>query len=143
MSFRRPPDLIYELYQKLKLHPNWGNVTYRTTYSPESDAHFSTAVKYVEACLKKPCFEECASENDYEGLRGVDSMIYDGIWAQHRSTVMENSSQFDGASIDSICDHFQAWVDAQGQRDRFNNYRMCIIIDKECLQTLLGTSAEA
>jgi hypothetical protein len=35
-----------------------------------------------------------------------------------------------------------AWVDTQGQRDKFNTYRMCMIIDEECLQTLLGTSVE-
>ncbi|KAJ5190891.1 uncharacterized protein N7498_009876 [Penicillium cinerascens] len=56
---------------------------------------------------------------------------------------MEDSSQFDRALIDSIRDHFEAWVDAQGQRDRFNKYRVCIAIDEECLQTLLGASEDA
>jgi hypothetical protein len=56
---------------------------------------------------------------------------------------MEDATLFDGASIDSIRAHFEAWVDIQDQRDSFNKYRMCIVLDEECLQTLLGTSAEA
>ncbi|THC94280.1 hypothetical protein EYZ11_006253 [Aspergillus tanneri] len=56
---------------------------------------------------------------------------------------MEDSAQFDRASIESICVYFEAWVDAQEQRDSLNKCRMCIVIDEESLQMLLGTSAEA
>ncbi|KAE8374278.1 hypothetical protein BDV26DRAFT_284407 [Aspergillus bertholletiae] len=136
----RPSGSLWELLDKLKSHPSWGYVVYRTTYS-ESDAHFSSVIKYLEACIKKSFFKEaaeCANEST-----GVDPAIYEGIWAQHSLTVMEDATRFDGASIDLIRAHFEGWVDAQGQRDKFNKYRMCIVIDEECLQTLLGTSVEA
>jgi hypothetical protein len=141
MTFAPPPAATWELYHKLKVHPNWGYVIYRTTYSPQSNGHFSTAVKYVEASVKKSFFGECASKN--ESSPGVDPAIYEEIWTKHSSTVMEDATLFDGASIDSIRAHFEAWVDIQDQRDSFNKYRMCIVLDEECLQTLLGTSAEA
>ncbi|CDM28316.1 unnamed protein product [Penicillium roqueforti FM164] len=141
LTFALSSKSSHELYHKLKVHPNWGYVIYRTTYSPESDAHFSTAVKYVEAFVKKSFFRECASKN--ESSPSVDPAIYEEIQAKYSSTVIEDAALFDGASIDSIRAHFEAWVDVQGQRDSFNKYRMCIVIDEECLQTLLGTSAEA
>src|SRR4051794_36630526 len=75
MTFARPPASTWELYHKLKVHPNWGYVIYRTTYSPQSDGHFSTAVKYVEASVKKSFFRECVSKN--ESLTGVDPAIYE------------------------------------------------------------------
>lgn len=34
-------------------------------------------------------------------------------------------------------------VDAQNQRDSSNKHLVCITIDEECMQKLLGTSAEA
>ncbi|KAJ5160351.1 uncharacterized protein N7482_007355 [Penicillium canariense] len=141
MPFRPPPASTWELYQNLKVHPTWGYVIYRTTYSPPSDAHFSTIVKYLDACLKAEFFRECAREVEYQP--SVDPAIYNVIWSKHSSTIMEDKAHFDGASTDSIRAHFEAWVDAQGQRDRFNKFRMCIVIDEECLQTLIGTSAEA
>jgi hypothetical protein len=137
----RPSDSLWELFDKLKIHPTWGYIIYRTTYSSESTAHFSTVIKYLEACIKKSFFAEaaeCANESN-----GVDPAIYEGIWARHSLTIIEDVTQFDGASIDSIRAHFEGWVDTQGQRDKFNKYRMCIVIDEECLQTVLGISAES
>ncbi|KAJ5142748.1 uncharacterized protein N7515_001535 [Penicillium bovifimosum] len=135
----RPPDTTWELFHNLRVHPSWGYVIYRTTYSSVSDAHFSTVFNYLEACIRKSFFAEAA---EYASTGG-DPAIYQGIWAQHSLTVIEDAMQLDGVSIDSIRARFEEWVDVQGQRDKFNKYRMCIVIDEECLQTLLGTSAEA
>ncbi|CEO59005.1 hypothetical protein PMG11_03695 [Penicillium brasilianum] len=49
---------------------------------------------------------------------------------------MEDPDQFQGASPDEIRTHFETWVDAQGMRDKWTKFRMCIIIDEESLQTL-------
>lgn len=95
-------------------------------------------IKYLEACIRESFFAEAA---EYASTRG-DPAIYEGIWAQHSLTIIENATQLDGVSIDSIRARFEEWVDAQGQHDKFNKYRMCIVIDEECLQTLLGISAE-
>ncbi|KAF3388503.1 hypothetical protein F1880_003869 [Penicillium rolfsii] len=137
-SMRRPPDSTWELFHHLKTHLSWGYVIYRTTYTPESEPHFSAVIKYLEACIKEEFFEESAKY----ASNGGDPAIYEGIWAQHSSTVIEDAAQFNRASIDAIRAHFEAWVDAQGQRDKFNKYRMCIVIDEECLQTLLSASVE-
>ncbi|KAJ5142745.1 uncharacterized protein N7515_001532 [Penicillium bovifimosum] len=117
----RPPDTTWELFHNLRVHPSWGYVIYRTTYPSVSDAHFSTVFNYLEACIRKSFFAE-AAEYPY-CYRRCDA----ARWGTNR---------FDSRS-------FEEWVDAQGQRDKFNQYRMCIVIDEECLQTLLGTSAEA
>lgn len=64
-------------------------------------------------------------------------------WPKHRSMIMEDPAQFQGASLDGIRTHFETWVDAQGMRDKWTKFRMCIIIDEESLQTLKdGTVAE-
>lgn len=134
------PESHRDLCDYLKMHPSWGYVIYRTTYSAESNAHFPTVIRYLEACVKKEFFADSISpDGSVEG----DPAIYEELWARHNFTIMDDAAQFDGASIDSVRTHFQAWVDAQGQRDKFNQYRMCMVIDAECLQTLLGTSAEA
>jgi hypothetical protein len=33
---------------------------------------------------------------------------FDEMWAQHEPRVIEDASQFDGASIDQVRDHFKA-----------------------------------
>lgn len=37
---------------------------------------------------------------------------------------------------------FEAWVESQGVSDTWTRWRMCMVIDKECLQTLKGITAE-
>jgi len=72
----RPSDSLWELFDKLKIHPTWGYVIYRTTYLSESNAQFSTVIKYLEVCIKKSVFAEaaeCANEST-----GVDPAIYEG-----------------------------------------------------------------
>lgn len=113
----------------LKIHPRWGYVIYRTTYSAESDAHFSTIIRYLEACVKK---EFLADSISLDGSINEDPAIHEELWARHNFTIMEDAAQFDGASIDSVRTHFQPWVDEQGQRDKFNNI--------ECVWSLM-TSA--
>jgi hypothetical protein len=49
---------------------------------------------------------------------------------------MEDSQTLDGATIEDVRSHFESWVEGQGQRDRWNEYRVCMIIDEEILQLL-------
>lgn len=49
---------------------------------------------------------------------------------------------FNRASLEEICSHFETCVDGQGMRDRWTKSRMCIIIDEESLQTLKGETVE-
>jgi hypothetical protein len=49
---------------------------------------------------------------------------------------MEDPQTLDGASIEDVRSLFQSWVEGQGQRDRWNKYRVCMIIDEEILQLL-------
>ncbi|CAI7586168.1 unnamed protein product [Penicillium manginii] len=99
-----------ELRNRLFSLPDWGYVIYRTTYTAESDAAFSHAIRYIEACLKNEFFKE--------------------VTQQPR------------ASLETVRAHFEAWVDSQGMRDKFNKYRVCLIIDDESLQTLKDTPVE-
>lgn len=64
--------------------------------------------------MKKKFFADSISPDG--SIKG-DPAIYEELWAQHSFTLMEDAGDFDGLSIDSVRAHFQAWVDAQGQRD--------------------------
>lgn len=119
---------MYELQNKLYSLPDWGYVIYRTTYTAESDTTFPHAVRYIEACIKSSFFRDVKPRPSH------DDPIQ--VWAKYRSTIIEDPAKFDGASIETIRAHFEAWIDAQGKRDSFNKFRMCIIIDEESLQTL-------
>jgi hypothetical protein len=56
----RPPDTTWELFNNLQVYPSWGYVIYRTTYSAESDAQFSTVINHPESCIRKAFFAEAA-----------------------------------------------------------------------------------
>jgi hypothetical protein len=60
----------------------------------------------------------------------------DELWACHRLTIIEDSQAFDSATIEDVRSHFESWVEGQGQRDKWNKYRVCMVIDEETLQLL-------
>ncbi|CAI7678192.1 unnamed protein product [Penicillium pancosmium] len=125
-----------ELQNRLETISNWGYVIYRTTYSVKSDTAFPHAIRYIEACLKSEFFVEVTPN-----LRPRDDDPVQ-IRSRYKSTIIEDRAQFDGASIETVRNHFETWVDAQEARDLFNKFRMCIIIDEESLQTLKDGSVE-
>jgi hypothetical protein len=116
-----------ELHGRLSVFPHWGYVIYRTTYSAESNAFFPDIIRFIEACIKKQ-FASAGAD------RSRNYVSED--WPKYRSTIMEDPAQFQGASLDEIRTHFETWVDAQGMRDKWTKFRMCIILDEESLQTL-------
>ncbi|KAJ5396796.1 hypothetical protein N7509_004909 [Penicillium cosmopolitanum] len=125
-----------ELQNRLETISDWGYVIYRTTYTVESDTAFPRAIRYIEACLKSEFFDEVTPN-----LRPRDDDPVQ-IWSRYKSTIIEDRAQFAGASIKTVRNHFETWVDAQEARDSFNKFRMCIIIDEESLQTLKDGSVE-
>lgn len=126
-----------ELENRLYGLLDWGYVIYRTTYNTESDSAFPHAIKYIEACLKAEFFTEVTQQPRY---RNNDVPAY--VWSKYQSTIIEDPTQFDGASLEMVRAHFEAWVDSQGKRDNFNKYRVCLIIDEESLQTLKDAPVE-
>ncbi|GKZ72958.1 hypothetical protein AnigIFM60653_002053 [Aspergillus niger] len=140
MTFTPPPGSTAELHNRLQTEQHWGYTIYRTTFSAQADAAFPTILRYLDACIKKSLFSECASYS--QDFPGVDPAIYEGIWARYQSTVIEDAARFTGASIESVRDHFEAFVEGQDRRDLFNSDRMCIVIDEESLLTLLDASVE-
>ncbi|CAG7991152.1 unnamed protein product [Penicillium salamii] len=123
-----------ELRHSLLTYPDWGFVIYRTTYSAESDTLFPDAIRFIEGCIKEEFFAEadrCTPNEPSE------------IWAKHRSTIVQDPAQFDGASLETIRAHFETWVEAQSLRDSWTKWRMCMIIDEESLQTLKDAPIEA
>ncbi|CAI7624023.1 unnamed protein product [Penicillium palitans] len=96
-----------DLRNSLCTYPDWGYVIYRTTYSAESDTLFPHAIRYIEACIKQAFFQENKEDPTNEPNE---------IWAKHRSTIVQDPAQFNGASLEAIRAHFEAWVNAQGMR---------------------------
>ncbi|CAG8921027.1 unnamed protein product [Penicillium salamii] len=123
-----------ELQHSLLRYPDWGFVIYRTTYSVESDILFPDAIRFIEGCIKREFFAETKG---YPANQDIE------VWAKHRSTIVQDPAQFDGASLETIRAHFEAWVEAEGMRDDWTKWRMCMIIDEESLQTLKGAPVEA
>ncbi|CAI7662919.1 unnamed protein product [Penicillium discolor] len=119
-----------DLRNSLCTYPDWGYVIYRTTFSVESNTLFPGAIKCIEAYIKQAFFQENKEYPINEP---------NGIWAKHRSTIVQDPAQFNGVSLEAIRAHFEAWVNAQGMRDEWTKWRMCMIIDEESLQTLKGT----
>jgi hypothetical protein len=58
------------------------------------------------------------------------------MWAKYEPRVIEDAAQFDGASIEQVRSHFEAWANDRDMADRFPSYRMFIVIDEESLQSL-------
>ncbi|KOS42825.1 hypothetical protein ACN38_g6246 [Penicillium nordicum] len=123
-----------ELRNNLSTYPDWGFVIYRTTYSAESDTLFPDAIRFIEGCIKQEFFQQAQKYPPNEP---------NAIWAKHRSTIVQDPTQFNGASLEAIRAHFETWVDAQGMHDGWTKWRMCMIIDEESLQTLKGALIEA
>lgn len=126
-----------ELRNRLYSLPDWGYVIYRTTYTAESDTAFPQAIRYIEACLKNEFFKEVTQQPRYR-----NNDIPADVWSKYKSTIIEDPAQFDRASLETVRAQFEVWVDGQGMRDRFNKYRVCLIIDDESLQTLKDTPVE-
>jgi hypothetical protein len=49
---------------------------------------------------------------------------------------MEDSQIFNGATIEDVRSYFESWVEGQGQRDKWNKYRVCMVINEEIIQLL-------
>lgn len=127
-----------ELENRLFSLPDWGYVIYRTTYTTESETAFPHAIRHIEACLENGFFHSAQPTRRY-----TDTKLRE-MWSKHRSTIIEDPVQLNGASLEKVRLHFQNWVDIQlkGERDSFNKFRMCLIIDEECLQTLKDAPVE-
>jgi hypothetical protein len=63
---------------------------------------------------------------------------WDALWATYQPRIIDDATQFDGASIGNVRSHFEAWATEPGMEDRFPSYRMFIVLDEESLQTLLN-----
>ncbi|KAJ5963296.1 uncharacterized protein N7479_003172 [Penicillium vulpinum] len=111
----------------------WGYVIYLTTYTPRSKTAFLQIVDLLNSYIKDGLYSDCVSGNN---TTNKDLTSCHEIWAQHRSIIM-NHPKFDGASIDSIRTHFRLWVESQEEQGLSTQYRMCMVIDEESLQTLL------
>ncbi|KAK4867252.1 hypothetical protein LT330_000762 [Penicillium expansum] len=113
----------------------WGYVIYRTTYTPQSNVAFLRIIDLLNSYMKHGLYSECVSSGS-NPQTNTELASYHEIWAQHRPIIM-NHPKFDGASIDSIRAHFRRWADLQEDQGISTQYRMCMVIDEESLQTLL------
>ncbi|EKV05212.1 hypothetical protein Pdw03_8917 [Penicillium digitatum] len=115
----------------------WGYVIYRTTFTPHSNAAFLRIVDLLNSYMKHGLCSECVSSGNNTPTK-TELTFYHELWAQHSSVIM-NHPRFDRASIDSVRVHFRRWVDTQENQGLSTQYRMCMVIDEESLQTLLDT----
>ncbi|KAJ6142760.1 hypothetical protein N7471_002213 [Penicillium samsonianum] len=132
------PDHFRHLYQWLNsTEPTWGYTIYRTTYTPQSHASFPRMVDLTTAYIKKGYYDTYESCLRYEpNAAEFERTPFDEMWAKYKPRVIEDASQFDGASIDQVRAHFKAWATKRNKLDRFPSYRMFIVIDEESFRTL-------
>ncbi|CAG8011402.1 unnamed protein product [Penicillium nalgiovense] len=124
-----------DLHASTRNGSTWGYVIYRTTYTPHSNAAFLRIIDLLNSYMKQGLYSECVSSENSTST-DTDLTSYHEIWAQHRPIVM-NHPRFDGASIDSIRANFRCWVGQREDQGYCTQYRMCMVIDEESLQTLL------
>jgi hypothetical protein len=109
---------------------SWGWVVYRTTY--KSDSAFCRAINIINSWIKREVYKDLR----YSGVQDPDPTPNDELWACHRLTIMEDSQIFNGATIEDVRSYFESWVEGQGQRDKWNKYRVCMVINEEIIQLL-------
>ncbi|KAL5364458.1 hypothetical protein BJX96DRAFT_157391 [Aspergillus floccosus] len=111
----------------------WGWVVYRTTY--KSDAMFQRAIDIISSWIKRAVYRDLY---DTYGVPNPDPTPNNQLWARHRLTIIEDSPVLDGASLDVVRSHFESWVEQKDRRDRWNKYRVCMVIDEETLELLVN-----
>ncbi|CAG8905442.1 unnamed protein product [Penicillium egyptiacum] len=132
------PGHFRDLYHWLNsTEPTWGYTIYLTTYTPQSHAAFPRMVDLTTAYIKNGFYGQYESRLRYDPRADeFNRTPFDEIWAKYKPRVVEDASQFDGASIDQVRAHFKAWATERDMLDRFPSYRMFIVIDEESFQTL-------
>lgn len=110
-----------------------GYVIYRTTYTPESASAFPRIMEVLESYIKAEIDREL--ESSRRKIENPDLTPNNEVSARYVPVIMDDPC-FDGASIDSVRAHFESWVEGRNKRDRWNMYRMCMVIDDEVFQLL-------
>ncbi|PLB55402.1 hypothetical protein P170DRAFT_432945 [Aspergillus steynii IBT 23096] len=120
-----------QLLRLIRREATWGYVVYRTTYTPESNTQFPKVLEMLETWIKREIYK------DLNDLENADPAPNNEIWARHRFTVIEDENALNGATIDTVRAHFEQWVEDKCQRDMWNKYRICMVIDDDILQRLV------
>lgn len=115
----------------------WEYVIYRTTYTPQSDTSFPQIVNVLNSYFNNGSLSEYAPLQ--KKLFSAEPTRYPESCSEHPPLIMADPTRFDGASIESIRDHFLSWVNKQEKRDYTTMYPTCIVVDEECLQAFLDT----
>ncbi|KAJ5333203.1 hypothetical protein MYU51_014821 [Penicillium brevicompactum] len=132
------PDSIQDVYEWLHYcEPTWGYTIYRTTYTPQSNAAFPRMVDLTTKHMKNGFYWEYESSLSWRPrAKEFIKTPWDEIWPNYQPRVIQDASQFDGASIDQLREHFRADAIKRDVLDMFPSYRMFIVIDEESFQTL-------
>jgi hypothetical protein len=132
------PGSIRDIYEWLHYdEPTWGYTIYRTTYTPQSNAAFPRMVDLTTKYMKDGFYNYYESSRQFNPRANEFNITpWDEIWPNYQPRVIEDASQFDGASIDQLREHFRAEATKRDVLDEFPGYRMFIVIDEESFQTL-------
>ncbi|KAJ5397682.1 hypothetical protein N7509_005795 [Penicillium cosmopolitanum] len=132
------PGSIRNIYEWLHYsEPTWGYTIYRTTYTPQSTAAFPRMVDLTTKYMKDGFYNYYESSRQYNSRANEFNITpWDEIWPNYQPRVIEDASQFDGASIDQLRKHFRAEATERDVLNEFPGYRMFIVIDEESFQTL-------
>ncbi|KAJ5966824.1 Aldo/keto reductase [Penicillium viridicatum] len=132
------PGSIRNIYEWLHYsEPTWGYTIYRTTSTPQSNAAFLCMVDLTTKYMKDGFYNYYESSRQYNSRANEFNITpWDKIWPNYQPRVIEDASQFDGASIDQLREHFRAEATERDVLDEFPGYRMFIVIDEESFQTL-------
>ncbi|KAJ5128955.1 hypothetical protein N7448_002665, partial [Penicillium atrosanguineum] len=85
------PIYLCRLYDLLKRNEStWGFTIFRTTYTPQSDVVLTEIGAFHETY-----------EDLLQGSRAnqVDKAVFDELWAKYEPCIIDDSEQFNGASL--------------------------------------------
>ena len=104
----------------------WGFVIYRGVYTEASNTTWPVALERIHDYARQGLGGYLRRYQDPEELR-----------SQYKSTILEDPSIFDGATIDQLRNHFRDWFKTMGPKGIYCSNTF-IVVDEECLNSILA-----
>lgn len=94
-------------------------------------------------------WDEFLERIDYHIVRSL--RFYNGLdlLPRFRPTVFDDKSQFDGASIATVREHFKQWASTTPQEEQgtgpglAHRYRFCVYADEQALQSVINAEPQS
>lgn len=123
----------HPLVKKLDQTGDWGWVIYRTVYSPQSDQHWEQVLRRLDELIR---FD--FDDFNFAGDPGDCAVA----WDKYRNVIFQDRERFQGASLESLKQHFGEWAPTNQTYHSNHSYsatwRAFLVIDDAAVNTILS-----